>query len=213
MKINVEELLEKYQIFQLDEKIRFVSWFYDNYSNYTVQDLYSWLWLGEFGYPELPENDLATLREDIRKARVFPSKVRKLWEPLGVSQKFLKINIDLYFDAGYPLKRLLDLVSRAKEETFEKLTFKNNWNLMKIQLDFTKPVTIGQMNEFQEKIPFHMTPYMPFTEDFQKEFGRYYRIVRQDDFFSFYPERIDDYPELFIKTGMSYLEILDEEEK
>ncbi|MCS7206232.1 MAG: hypothetical protein NZ853_11105 [Leptospiraceae bacterium] len=214
MKIDIEALIDKYQVFSLDEKLRFANWFYNNYENYTPQDIYSWLWLGEFGYPELPKNDLHTLREHIRLANAFPSKVRKIWEPLGISQKFIKINVDLYFEEGFPLLRLLDLVSKAKvSESTEKLTFKNNWNLMKIQIDFTSKIDLKSINEFQEKVPFHMTPYLPFTEKFQQEFGMYYRIVPLEEFFSFFPECIDIYPDLFIKAGISYLEVESEEKK
>jgi hypothetical protein len=115
--------------------------------------------------------------------------------------------LDLYFDAGYPLLKLIDLVEKSKEhKQVDKLTFKMNWNLMKMQLNFTQTVTLRDMNEFQEKIAFHMTPYYPFTEEFQKEFGYYYRIVLLRQFFDSFPECINDYPELFIDVVKNELE-------
>ncbi|GIX40978.1 MAG: hypothetical protein KatS3mg129_0711 [Leptospiraceae bacterium] len=211
MKIDINEIIEKYKIFDLDERLRFADWFYNYYRNYSAQDIYTWLWIGEFGYPEFPQVSLNLLRENIRKAKLQPSKIRKIWEPIGISKKFIKINIDLYFEAGYPLLRLIDLIEKVKEfKNIDKLTFKNNWNLMKIQLDFTKPLTLKDLNQFQEKIPFHMTPFYPFTEEFLKEFGQYYFIVPMDMFFNFYPECIDDYPELFIYPEEDYLELIDE---
>jgi hypothetical protein len=207
MKIDINEIIEKYKVFELDEKLRFADWFYNYYTKYTAQDVYSWLWIGEFGYEEYPLTDLFILREGVRMAYLNPSRIRKIWEPLGISKKFVKVNLDLYFDAGYPLLRLIDLVEKSKEhKQIDKLTFKMNWNLMKMQLNFTQPVTLRDMNEFQEKIAFHMTPYYPFTEEFQKEFGYYYRIVPLQQFFDYFPECINDYPELFIDVVKNELE-------
>ncbi len=208
MMINYKEILEKYNPFEIDEKLSFANWFYSNYKNYTAQDIYCWLWSGEFGYYQPAMDDLNTLREDIRKAKIQPSKIRKIWEPLGISKKFVKINLDLYFDAGLPLKRLLSLIDRIREfQNVDKLTFKNNWNLMKIQVDFTQKITLKEFNEFQEKIAFHMTPFYPFTEEFLKEFGYYYRIVPLEDFFLYYPEYINDYEEIFIDIPIIYKDV------
>lgn len=212
MKINVKDILEKYEVFELEDKLRFANWFYKNYSLFEAQDIYSWLWIGEFGYHDYPLNDLNTLMDDIIQAQLKPSKIRKLWEPLGISRKFIKINIDIYFEAGYPLKRLLDLVERNKSFiNIDKLTFKNSWNLMKLELDFTQNVKLNDMNLFMEKIPFHMSPYYPFTENFSKEFGNFYRIVPMNDFFFYYPECANIYDELFIDAGISYMEVVKEE--
>jgi hypothetical protein len=207
MKIDVNELIEKYNIFEIDEKLRFADWFYNNYTKYTAQDIYAWLWFGEFGYYEYPLTNLEVLREEIRKSKIKPSIIRKVWEPLGISKKFIKINLDLYFEAGYPLLRLISLTEKVKEyKNVDKLTFKNNWNLMKIQLDFTKSISLKDFNEFEEKIPFHMSPYYPLTDDFKSEFGEYYRIVPMESFFEFYPERKEDYPDFFIKFSEEHLE-------
>lgn len=212
MKIDIKDILKKYEVFELEDKLRFANWFYKNYSLYEAQDIYCWLWMGEFGYYEFPVNDLDSLMEDIILAQLYPSKIRKIWEPLGISKKFIKINIDIYFEMGYPLKRLLALVDRNRDFiNIDKLTFKNNWNLMKLELDFTQNVKLNDMNLFMEKIAFHMSPYYPFTENFLKEFGRYYRIVPMKDFFYYYPECIGIYEELFIEHGISYMEVVKEE--
>ncbi len=196
---SLSDLVDFSQFFEIDEKLKRAEWFYNQYKNFSIQDIYSWLWLGEFGYHEFPDNDLSSLKQEIWKAKLNPSSIRKVWEPLGISQKFVKINIDIFFDLGYPLKRLIDLVNKMKEyTTMDKLGFRSAWNLMKVQLDIMKKVTITDFQVFQENVPFFILPYYPFTEEFEKEFGKYYRIVPLEDFFRFYPELTDIYEEIYI---------------
>ncbi|MFN3605461.1 MAG: hypothetical protein ACK4UJ_12205 [Leptonema sp. (in: bacteria)] len=190
---------EKLNIFKLDEKIKFANWFYENYDFFSVQDIYTWLWLGEFGYSELPKNDLISLKEEIRLARINPPKIKKIWEPLGLSKKFVKINLDLYYEAGYPIKKILQFTIETQEiAKLDRMTFKNNWNLMKIQYDLTKQITLQDFHIFEEKVPFHMTPFLNFTEEFFKEFGFYFKIAPLESFFRSFPECSSSYPEIFI---------------
>lgn len=191
---------DRIDIFKLNEKVKAANWFYKHYDSFSAQDIYTWLWYGEFGYPELPTNDLSTLKKDIRLARLSPPKLNLIWEPIGLSKKFIKINLGIYYEIGYPLKRLLQLVSEVEElQKFDRLTFKNHWNLMKIQFDYSKKITLQDFYNFENKIPFHMTPYLGFTEEFLKEFSPYYRIVSLDSFFQYFPECIDLYPDIFIE--------------
>ncbi len=193
---------ERINIFKLEEKIKSANWFYEHYDSFSTQDVYTWLWLGEFGYAELPANDLSSLKKEIRLARSNPSKLNQIWEPLGLSKKFIKINLDVYYEAGYPLKRLIQLTSEVEEiQEFDRLTFKNHWNLMKIQFDYTKKISLQDFHNFEIKIPFHMTPFLGFTEEFLKEYSPYYRIVALDSFFRYFPECSEIYPDIFIEIN------------
>lgn len=195
-------------VFKLDDKVKLANWFYQHYDSFSVQDIYTWLWIGEFGYSELPKSDLYSLKEDIRLATINPPKIKEIWEPLGLSKKFIKINLSFYYELGYPLKKLIEFVNEVQEiQKVDRLTFKNNWNLMKIQFDFTKKITLQDFHSFEEKVPFHMTPFLGFTEEFLKEFSPYYRIVSFESFFRTYPEFTDIYPEIFVEIKAPLLEI------
>lgn len=185
-----DEIFES-DFFLIDEKSRRAEWFYSHYHSYTADDIYGWLWAGEFGYPpgQYPDASLHRLLEDIRLARYHAGTIRSVWEPLGLENHFIKVNIAHYADAGCPLPRLIQLSERIREETNPNaMRFKSDWNLMKANISEGADVSLTQIHEFEERIPFSMTPYIPYTADFLSQFGMHYRIVPADLFFYHFPE-------------------------
>lgn len=186
----LDEIFES-DFFLLDRKRELAEWFYSHYHSYTPEDIYGWLWAGEFGYPpgQYPDADLHTLLEDIRQARQHPGTIEQVWEPLGLENQLIKINIAHYADADCPLPRLIQLSERIRQEIHPNaMRFKSNWNLMKAQISDGSDVTLTQIHEFEERIPFNMTPYIVYSADFLSQFGFHYRIVPAELFFDYFPE-------------------------
>jgi hypothetical protein len=186
----LDEIYES-DFFLMDEKAARAEWFYSHYHGYTAEDIYAWLWAGEFGYPpgQYPPADLNRLLEDIRLARYHPGLIQEVWEPLGLENDLIKINIAHYADQGCPLPRLIQLSERIQEEIRPNaMRFKSNWNLMKSQISEGTEISLTQIHEFEERIPFSMTPFIPFTADFLSQFGAHYRIVPAGLFFAHFPE-------------------------
>jgi len=177
--------------FALDQKTELAEWFYSHYKEYSAEDIYAWLWAGEFGYrPDgYPDADLHQLLSDIRMARQKPGLINAVWEPLGLENSLVKVNIAHYADAGCPLPRLIQLSERIREEIDPNaLRFKSNWNLMKAQIYEGSALRLSQVHQFEDSIPFNMTPYIPFSNAFAEQFGSYYRIVPAALFFEYFPE-------------------------
>lgn len=186
----LDEIFES-DFFLMDEKSERAEWFYSHYHSYTAEDIYAWLWAGEFGYPpgQYPDADLHRLLEDIRQARYHAGTIRSVWEPLGLENHLIKINIAYYADVGCPLPRLIQLSERIREEISPNaMRFKSNWNLMKAHISEGADVSLTQIHEFEERIPFNMTPFIPHTADFLSQFGVHYRIVPAALFFDHFPE-------------------------
>lgn len=185
-----DEIFEP-DFFYLDQKNQLAEWFYSHYHSYTPDDIYGWLWAGEFGYPpnQYPGPSLQTLLNDIRMSRHHPCSLSTIWEPLGLELALIKINIKVYADTGCPIPILIEMSERIREEINPNaMRFKSNWNLMKAQIFDTAAISLADVHSFEDRIPFNMTPYLPFSENYQIQFGRYYRIVPANFFFERFPE-------------------------
>ena len=164
--------------------------FLDYYTDLKAQDIYRWLWEGEFGPGgNILDLSLDRLNTDLRKARADINVYeQKLWEPSGLSMKILKINIVRYADSGCPLLRLLELAARTRDSVPNTLRFKHNWNFMKTQLISGMNVTPEDMNVFENSIAFHMTPEINYSDLFIENYGLGYRLVPRQVFFKYFPE-------------------------
>lgn len=163
--------------------------FLDFYPEATARDMYRWLWEGEFGYgPKGPPEGLDALMDDIRIARIHQARSTEVWEEIGLSEHFIKINLVPYADTGCPLLRLLQLTERVKDIKNDTLRFKQAWAFMKTQVSPGMSITLESIHNFENEIPFHMAPDISYTEIFQKVFGMKYRIVPREQFFLAFPE-------------------------
>lgn len=188
-----DEIFES-DFFLMDQKSHRAEWFFSHFHSYGPEDIYAWLWAGEFGYPpgRFPDANLHALMEDIRLARHQPGALRVVWEPLGLEGLLVKINIAVYADEGCPLPRLIDLSERSREEINPNaIRFKSNWNLMKAHISTMAEVSLTQIHEFEERIPFNMSPCIAHSPDFLAQFGPHFRIVPARMFFTAFPEYED----------------------
>ena len=174
-----------------DLRLDILEKFFKTYSITNPADLYMWLWEGEFGYSSYRHHEevLDKLSEDIRKSRIEMGSVKlPVWEYLGLNNKLLKINIVAYAASNCPLLRLIFFSSRTRDIKSNSLRFKKNWQFIKTQISPGMTVTVEEMIEFENSIPFHMTPEVRYTDSFLKQYGTTYRIVPSTLFFSNFPE-------------------------
>ena len=173
-----------------DKRLFVLERFFQKYKILHPEDLYMWLWEGEFGYGDRENiNTLDQLTDSIRKSRIETgSKKLPVWDYLGLNNKLIKINIVSYADHNCPLLRLLFFSERTKDVKSDSLRFKKNWQFIKTQISPGMDITVEEMIAFENQIPFHMTPQMNYTDDFLSQFGSTYLIVPGSLFFSTYPE-------------------------
>lgn len=173
-----------------DNRLYIAEVFFERYNIENPVDIYRWLWEGEFGPgSKLPELTLDVLTDDIRKSRIqMGSRKQPVWEPLGLNDKLLKINLVPYADSNCPLNTLIQFSERIKDIKANTLRFKKNWYFMKTQIVPGHALTVERMNDFENSIAFHMTPEMQYSEQFLEQYGNHYRVVPASLFFSHFPE-------------------------
>jgi len=170
------------------------------------QDIYRWLWEGEFGMGSMTGNfTLEEMQQDLRRARQLPGmNLFPVWENQGLGMKFLRINIARYADADCPLITLIELSKRSADIHSDTLRFKYDWAFMKTQAVASGHLTMDDLNDFENSISFHTTPEVEYSEGFLSTFGSAYRIVPRSMFFAKFPE--------FKPEDSSHQEVLDESE-
>lgn len=173
-----------------DYRVSVAEQFLDHYSRIHAQDIYRWLWEGEFGAGSAaPDLDLNRLVYDLRLARIRTgSQEEPIWEPMGLSMKILKINLVPYADSGCPLMRLIEMNRKSREVRPNTLRFKRDWSFMKTQIIPGMSVSVDEMVQFENTIAFHMTPEASWSDDFMDHYGMGYRLVPQSIFFKHFPE-------------------------
>jgi len=186
-------LHDKYvnQIFSgMELKVRITDQFFETYKEVTAQDIYRWIWEGEFGICNSSEDlTLDRLSTDLRKSRTMAiSREQTIWEPMGLSMRIVKINLVPYADSGCPMNRLIELAKKSKEMKPNTLRFKRDWYFVKTQIVSGMTVTVEDLNQFENTVPFHMTPDLPFTESFVDKYGLGYRLAPRELFFKYFPE-------------------------
>jgi hypothetical protein len=163
---------------------------------YELQDLYRWLYYGEFGSQDIPSYldkerarlELMRIKEDI-KSEKQKNLSEKIWEPMGLSQRFIMVFVTRYYEQFCPLMRLINLIERAPAFRGTRMQFKLDWAFLKEYIirnsgRFTKQDFYG----FEDRINFHQIPEVPFTDKFQKMRPEKYRVVPRKLFFDFFPE-------------------------
>ncbi len=174
----------------MELKVQITDQFFESYPDVSAQDIYRWIWEGEFGITAANDDmTLDRLSTDLRKARTMQiSRYQPLWEAMGLSMRIVKINLVPYTDSGCPLNRLLELARKSREMRPNTLRFKRDWYFVKTQIVPGMSVTVEEMNQFENTIPFHMTPDLPFTDHFTETYGAGYRLAPRELFFKYFPE-------------------------
>jgi hypothetical protein len=183
------------------EKLSLITRFTEQHPEAEIQDFYKWLYFGEFGVEEY--NTLLTGKKQTPELHILLAEIKKeasqdhtnsnLWEPLGVSARFIKILVSPYYLNDCPIKRLVNLIERSPAFRGARMTFKLDWNILKdVVCELRPDLTRRDFINFEEKINFHQLPELKFTEGFIKHNPSYYRVVSQKLFFDYFPEYEDD---------------------
>ncbi|WP_411822294.1 hypothetical protein [Leptospira sp. 'Mane'] len=183
------------------EKLFLINKFVEEHPEAEIQDFYKWLYFGEFGVEEyntllagkkqIPE--LHVILSEIKEEATLEKKVTNVWEPFGLSARFIKVFVSPYYLNDCPIKRLVNLIERSPAFRGARMTFKLDWNLLKeTVIEIRQDLTRRDFINFEERINFHQLPELSFTEAFQKQNPFYYRVVSQKLFFDYFPEYVDE---------------------
>lgn len=180
-----------------EQKIYSIQKFIEENPFYEVQDLYRWLYNGEFG--DINENnvvmkkgnhpELISILDDINQEKEIEEPFDRTWEPMGLSFRFIAVYLSPYHLRQCPLNRVVNLIERSPAFRGNRVHFKLDWVFLKDYIikksnKFTKFDFYG----FEDRYNFHQIPNIPFTESYIKNKPRKYRIVPRKLFFDFFPE-------------------------
>jgi len=187
-------------LYSPERKIELLENFIQQHPQSEVQDLYKWLYFGEFG-PD--ENNIKDPQE---KQRVELQKILddlelecmlepddRIWDPAGMSGRFIFVYLSAYEKQLCPLNRIINLQNRSAAFVGSRMQFKLDWNLLKehvIQMD--NPINRQDFKNFEDGIEFYQMPELPFTEKFNNNYPLKYRIVPASLFFEYFPEFMDE---------------------
>ncbi|GBF49506.1 hypothetical protein LPTSP4_10200 [Leptospira ryugenii] len=193
--------IERESILSQKEKLFLITKFTEEHPEASIQDYYKWLYFGEFGEEEF--NTLLTGKKQIPELHVILSEIKqeatldhsqaRLWEPLGVAARFVKVYVSPYYLRDCPIKRLVNLIERSPAFRGSRMTFKLDWNTVKDLVSELRP-DLGRRDfiNFEERINFHQLPELSFTDKFVANNPLHYRIVSQKLFFDYFPEYMDN---------------------
>ncbi len=180
-----------------EEKIGNLNRFIEAHPIVEIQDLYKWLYYGEFGEVAVQEfyterKNAPALHSMLEDLRVDAEKDRSpeiVWEPQGFSQRYLMIYLTPYYNLDYPLMRVVNLIQRSSAFQGYRMRFKLDWILLKDEivsrdLGFTKQDFIN----FEDRIQFHQLPELDFSDTFKAAYPVAKRIVATKLFFEYFPE-------------------------
>ena len=177
--------------------------FFSRYDNISPQDIYAWLWEGEFGLTEEARRTttLVQLSKETQKAYAAEEKLLKaaqknpstnqsnnIYEYLGIAEKFIKINLALYSTHNCPLKRLIELQNLCRYHQANRFRFKQDWKFIKKISIEKKGISASIFDSFERNTGLYLSPKIKYTAAFLKKANPYYYIVPQKSFFRFFPE-------------------------
>lgn len=182
---------------------------------FELQDLYKWLYFGEFGMEDhssflrrekrMPE--LEYLLDDIKSQKNEPKLSDRVWIPMGLSERFIMIHVSQYYKAELPLKTLAALMERSSAFRGTRVNFKLDWSFIKEYLIQQKQkFSKEDFYTFEDRINFHQLPNVDFTRIFKAFNPDRYRIIPRKLFFDFYPEFDDMYDIKELKRGDSLID-------
>lgn len=189
--------IEKESPLNQKEKLFILTKFVEDHPEAEIQDFYKWLYYGEFGVEE--NNAILSGKQDSPELHIILAEIKKeekngswselIWEPMGLSARFVKVYVTKYYKMDCPVKRLVNLLERSPAFRGARMTFKLDWNLVKETVLELKPeLTRRDFINFEERINFHQLPALPFTDLFAEKNPFHYRVVSQKLFFTYFPE-------------------------
>jgi hypothetical protein len=193
--------LERDTILTKQEKIYLVSIFLDYYPKVEIQDMYNWLYFGEFGYEE-PSSFLKAkkkipplqhLLDQIDDERIFNKFSERIWEPMGTSHRFVSVFITPFFLKDCPLMRIVNLMERSNAFRGSRMQFKLDWNIVKDYALSIKPEWNKEdFYQFEDRIGFHQLPILEYSEVYKEQYPFKKRVISQKLFFEYFPEFYDE---------------------
>ncbi|MCG9874595.1 MAG: hypothetical protein MH321_07405 [Leptospiraceae bacterium] len=193
--------LERDSILSKQEKVFLTANFLDRHPEIEIQDLYKWLYYGEFGYEEqntflkaskkIPP--LQFLLDQIEDERAFGNISEIVWEPMGTSHKFVSVFVTQYFLKECPLVRLINLMERSSAFRGSRMQFKLDWTIVKeYALGMMPNWTKDDFYQFEDRIGFHQLPILDYSERYLQNYFHKHRIISQKLFFEYFPEFLDE---------------------
>jgi hypothetical protein len=179
-----------------DQKVFALKKFMTENPFYELQDLYRWLYYGEFGHQEQAtylrrdkvKPELINIIDDIKSEKDLKIS-DKVWEPMGLSQLFVMVFVTAYNANLCPLKRLVNLMDRSPAFRGTRMKFKLDWAFIKdYAIRKSGRFTRQDFYGFEDRINFHQLPDEPFTSKFLDARPEKHRIVPRKLFFEFFPE-------------------------
>ncbi|EPG68249.1 hypothetical protein [Leptospira wolffii] len=192
-----------------EEKIASLDRFLAAHPLVEIQDLYKWLYYGEFGEITVQEfyterknaPELHSMLEDLRQDAEKDRTRRIVWEAQGFSQRYLMIYLTPYFNLEYPLMRIVNLMQRSSAFQGYRMRFKLDWILLKDEIvSRDMGITKQDFINFEDRIQFHQLPELDFSDTFKQHYPAAKRIVAAKLFFEYFPEFIQE------PTGFTLLE-------
>ncbi len=183
------------------EKLFLITKFAEEHPEAEIQDFYKWLYFGEFGVEEyntllmgnkqFPE--LHVILAEIKKEAIIDHSQTPLWEPMGVSARFVKVYVTPFYLKDCPIKRLVNLIERSPAFRGVRMTFKLDWNTLKeVVMELRQDLSRREFINFEDKINFHQLPELSHSEGFAAKNPYFYRVVSQKLFFDYFPEYEDN---------------------
>ncbi|GBF38064.1 hypothetical protein [Leptospira johnsonii] len=184
-----------------EEKIESLNRFLRAHPLAEIQDLYKWLYYGEFGEIAIQEfytekknaPALHSMLEELRFDGDNNISPENVWEPLGFSQRYLMVYLTPYYNMEYPLMRIVNLIQRSSAFQGYRMRFKLDWILLKDEIvsrniGFSKQDFIN----FEDRIQFHQLPELDFSDTFRQNYPAAKRIIAGKLFFEYFPEFIGE---------------------
>jgi hypothetical protein len=179
-----------------DQRIYSIQKFIEINPFYELQDLYQWLYFGEFGsVMEKTDKPSAKTKPELIKI-LEQLKIEKevqsddvVWESMGLSFRFVMVYLTPYSNLQCPITRIINLLDRSPAFRGTRVHFKLDWVFVKEYIikhsnKFTKFDFYG----FEDRYNFHQLPTIPFTESYFKAKPKSFRILPRKLFFEFFPE-------------------------
>ncbi|HMV45825.1 MAG TPA: hypothetical protein PK079_14740 [Leptospiraceae bacterium] len=199
-----------------DQRVFALRQFIEEHPYFELQDLYKWLYYGEFGYEEhisylkkeKGHQELHKILEDIKYEQNMENLSDLIWKPMGLSQRFVMVFVTQYYKELCPLNRLVNLIERSPAFQGTRMHFKLDWSFVKDYVirtqthRFTKQDFYG----FEDRINFHSLPLVSFTGTFMNKNPERYRVVPRKLFFDFFPEFNDNHDILPTRAGDSLID-------
>ena len=111
-----------------------------------------------------------------------------LYEPIGLSNLFIKLDLFTYQSTNCPFTTIIDIQNSEKDFVPQSLRFMRNWKFAKDWCVENKKFSKVSFEDFERQISVHLTPRLEYSTDFMYKYETIYRIIPQKIFLNKFPE-------------------------